>query len=43
MTAALQANEKSHPSFGELALIEARKRAASVVALTGGTLWALER
>lgn len=39
----VQASEKVHPSFGELALIESRKRAASVVALSDGALWALER
>jgi CRP-like cAMP-binding protein len=31
------------PSFGELALIESRQRAASVVATEDGALWALDR
>ena len=38
-----QGSESLHPSFGELALIDSGKRAASVVALTDGALWALER
>jgi CRP-like cAMP-binding protein/serine/threonine protein phosphatase PrpC/serine/threonine protein kinase len=32
-----------HPSFGELALMYAKPRAASVFAKTPGTLWALDR
>ena len=39
----LQASDSLHPSFGELALIEGRRRAASVMAVTDGSLWALDR
>ena len=34
---------KSHPSFGELALLHSAPRAASIIAQTDGSLWALHR
>ena len=33
----------AHPSFGELALLYSRPRAASVICATGGKLWRLHR
>ena len=37
------ATANNHPGFGELALMYSHPRAASVVAATGGLLWALDR
>eukprot|EP00804_Cyclotella_cryptica_P029789 CCRYP_020665-RA/>CCRYP_020665-RA protein AED:0.04 eAED:0.04 QI:444/1/1/1/1/1/4/57/699 len=37
------ARGRSHPSFGELALLHSAPRAASVIAQTDGQLWALHR
>ena len=37
------ARGKSHPSFGELALLYSAPRAASIIATTDGDLWALHR
>ena len=37
------ARGRSHPSFGELALLHSAPRAASIIAKTDGSLWALHR
>lgn len=37
------ARGRSHPSFGELALLHSAPRAASIIAQTDGYLWALHR
>jgi CRP-like cAMP-binding protein len=37
------ARGRSHPSFGELALLHSAPRAASIIAQTDGHLWALHR
>lgn len=37
------ARGRSHPSFGELALLHSAPRAASIIAKTDGYLWALHR
>jgi cAMP-dependent protein kinase regulator len=37
------ARGRSHPSFGELALLHSAPRAASIIARTDGYLWALHR
>lgn len=38
-----EANSDSHPGFGELSLLYGKPRAASVIAVTPGKLWALDR
>ncbi|CAK4110854.1 unnamed protein product [Aphanomyces euteiches] len=37
------ATENSHPTFGELALMYSKPRAATVIAQSAGTLWTIDR
>ncbi|KAF0696353.1 hypothetical protein As57867_012864, partial [Aphanomyces stellatus] len=37
------ASENTHPTFGELALMYSKPRAATVIAQTAGTLWTIDR